>query len=113
MKYFLFIFIFICLSCSQLEFKTHDKIPTWGQKHQSPSERFVIEGERIFYLWGNYPGQHEVFIDDEIINKGYRMATELSIEEYQTWQNFLWTAFTLGMYVPTNYVIKGKGVQND
>lgn len=108
-----FLIIVMGLSCSRLEFRSQNKIPHWGQKQSKPSERFEIIGERKFYLWGQYPDKHEVLIDHEIIKKGYREAYELSIEEYQTWQNFLWTVSTLGMFVPQNYAIKGKGVKGE
>lgn len=113
MKKLIILPFLFCLSCSHLEFKSHDRIPTWGQKKQSPSERFFIQGERVFYLWGNYPEKHEIFVDNEIIDKGYGIATELSFEEFQTWQNFLWTIVSLGIYIPTNYLIQGRGVQRE
>ena len=114
MKFLLVFLLFFTLACSRLEFKTGDKTATWGQKHNpSTSERFEIHGERKFYLWGHYPQSHEVFIDNEIINKGHTDVYELSIEEYQTWQNFFWMVATLGMFTPQNYVIQGKGVKGE
>ena len=113
MKCLLVSLLFLIASCSRLEFKTQDKTATWGQKHTPSSERFEILGERKFYLWGHYPESHEVLIDIEIISKGYSDVYDLSIEEYQTWQNFFLMVGTLGMFTPQNYVIKGKGVKGE
>jgi len=101
------------LSCSQLDFLSHDKISIWGQQKKNPAELFSIEGKREFYLWGKYPERHVVLVDDLIISSGYNFVSELSIQEYKTWQSFILSVVTLGMYTPTNFVLKGKGVKNE
>lgn len=108
----LVVLLFLC-GCSEIQFKTSNKIAHWGQKRTRVYDEFEIEGQRSFYLWGYYPENHVVNIDDELINKGYSYAFDLQIEEYQSLKNFFYGVITLGMYVPRNYVLRGKGRMRD
>jgi hypothetical protein len=74
------------------------------------NDHFIIEGEKEFFLWGIYPEAHNVYIDKEFKDHGFRSATKIKITEYQSVKNYLLSYLSFGMYIPKNYVLEGYGL---
>ena len=104
-------FLFMLTSCTQLQFHSEEKIPIWGQEKELPARYFQIHKMARYYLWGLYPSKVDILLDDLIIQEGYDKAYDLKISEYQTWDNLLMELLTLGMYIPKNYSLSGRGVK--
>ena len=68
-----------------------------------------IKGQRNYFLWGYVPRTHVVYVDKEIVDKGYFSGANLEVSEYQTFLNFILSVISFGMYIAKNYSIRFNG----
>ena len=52
-----------------------------------------------------------MWTDHEVIQMGFQSGSNISIREYQSWQNFALTILSFGMYIPKNYEITVYGLK--
>lgn len=69
-----------------------------------------VKGSRSFYLWGFLPQEHIVLLDEELSKVGFISASEIEIEQQQSFLNRLYTVLTLGFYKPIDYQISARGI---
>jgi len=73
------------------------------------SYHLKMEGQKNFYLWGSYPKEHKVKIDEHLSDGGLISAAAVRVHEYQTFWNSFLSIISLGMYVPITYRISAYG----
>ena len=100
------------VSCTRMSYRSSgiEKVRVFdgGENYSA----FSIMGEKKFYLWGIYPEEITVFIDREIEKTtGFIKPAHIEIEDFQTTKNFLISIFTLGIYIPRNFRIKGLALR--
>lgn len=100
--------LFFFLNCSGVRFKSQNKIATSFDSLKNHNEFVSINVSRPFYLWGLIPSEHVVEVDSEFIKKGFDSVSELEILEIDKKTEFVWSALTLGMYIPKKYKLTGK-----
>jgi len=98
-------FLLLMTACSNVRFQSMGYATVTTEVDLKDTEKVEVKGEVIFYLWGNYPKEHIVNIDDEFKKRGFSYISDPRIEEYQTFLNYFLTAVTFGMYNPRNYRI--------
>lgn len=87
---------------------SNDTIPVVFEKRENHTRDISVKATREFYLWGLFPTTHELSLDEEFFQQGYRSISEVRIDEEKTGKDLAWTFFTLGFYVPKTYVLTGK-----
>jgi hypothetical protein len=109
-----FILALVLSACSTIHYASLGKGTVNLADRINLTDTFQVEGDRVFYLWGLYPREHVVWVDQEIYGKTNIVRPgAIKIEEYQTWRNALISVATLGMYVPRNWRLSGKGIKAD
>ena len=73
----------------------------------------MILGKKEFYLWGFYPKEQSVFLDNEFRKVGFQKINKIVIEEFQTALDKIKEYATLGMYIPKRYKLIGHGRKAD
>lgn len=102
----------LCLSsCTQISFKSKGNISTSVGPVAGHSDLVIAEGVKEYYLFGSIPGNHDVYIDEELEDVGLVSAANISIQEYRSWSSFFKGILTFGIYTPLNYRIRSYGVK--
>ncbi len=102
-----FCLVIFLISCSSIEFKTKGKIPLEMNRPKYTSKRISFSVEREFYLWGLMPKNHVVYIDEEVMTRGYSDMVDFEIKEDVTKSDFWWNFLTLGLYQKRRFEISG------
>ncbi|MEI8346947.1 MAG: hypothetical protein WCG27_05745 [Pseudomonadota bacterium] len=114
MRLILILASFCCLfsSCTTIHYVSRGLVTVNVSDRAGLPHPFNVEGQRDFYMWGLYPVEHKVVVDQEIHSATHlARPSALSIEEYLSPSNMLFTFITLGMYCPRNYRLTGKGIR--
>jgi hypothetical protein len=72
-----------------------------------------IVGKKEFYLWGLVPKDHTVEVDIQLSKAGLISAANITIEEYQTTEDLIYSWLSFGLYIPRTYKVKGFGIKTD
>ena len=96
--------LFFC-SCTVMNYHSGDHIPVALSYRENHAHVVVVEGQRDFYLWGAYPREHVVLLDEELSGNRVISASNVMIEEYQSGKDWLMSIITFGMYFPLSYRI--------
>lgn len=101
------IFITLQSGCTTIHYRSTGKVPV--QLHSSPNftKESSFSGKRDFFLWGQIPKAHHVFIDEEAIDHGIMGLSKVSIEEKSTFVDTLISFLSMGLYTPRSYTITG------
>ena len=100
--------------CTSINYQSNGKIPIFvGNTKKSTDKTSLIKGKKEFYLWGLYPKNHDVFLDEEFGKVGFQKINRFIIEEFQTTIDKLKVFASLGMYIPKRYRIIGHGSFGD
>lgn len=104
----------LCLnSCTTMHYRSSGLISTsFSPKPGHDNHREII-GKKEFYLWGLVPKDHTVEIDRELSQSGLISAANITIEEYQTTEDLIYSWISLGMYIPRHYKVRGFGIKTD
>lgn len=79
--------------------------------HEEMDTFFEVKSHRDFYLWGLYPIDHTILLDEELASLGATEAVviKFGIDNSKYWSSFFYQLFTFGMYRPEYFYIKAKG----
>ncbi len=101
----------ISTSCSSLHFKSNGLIIVEIGHHENIDTLFEVSGQRDFYLWGLYPANYDILIDEELAHLGAAHASILKVglDDKKYWTSMLYQIITFGMYQPVYYSIIAKG----
>lgn len=105
--FFSIIFLSLFTSCLTIEYTSNGAIPTEVYSNDFRTQKASIEGSREFYVWGMVPKKHTVEIDREVLNEGFISIKHVTVEEYQTWGDFIASLCTFGLYIGKSYRISG------
>lgn len=109
-KIIFFIFAFISFSCSTTNIKSKNKFPISFSDEDGYTKEINTSVTKEFFLWGLLPTSHDLYIDEEMADKGYNGLGNLVIAQSNTISNNIWTLLTFGVYWPQTYNIKGKSL---
>jgi hypothetical protein len=112
---FTFLILVFVTSCSSLHFKSHGNIPVLMGHHEEADTLFEIRSHRDFYLWGYYPNNHFVYLDEELASEGAvdAVIVKFGLDDRKYWNSLLYQILTFGMYQPVYYFILAKGRKLD
>jgi hypothetical protein len=98
-------------ACSTIHFKSNHDIDIFVGHHEDMTTLYEIQGTRDFYIWGLYPDNQTVYIDEEIAIQGARRAVILKfgVDSDQLWKTTMFKMITFGMYYPVYYKVVAKG----
>ena len=101
----------LLVSCAKIKYTTREKRVEIFE-HGGRNVEFSVIGRKNFYLWGHFPKDATVYID-EIVHQstGYFDPAEISIEDFQSFPQFLASFFSIGLYTPRSYRIKGYAIR--
>ena len=106
------VILFLCttfMSCTTMHFRSQGDVRlVVGLKDEHHIIR-DIEGVKQYFLWGTIPRVHSVRVDKEVEDLGFTSGANVSVEEYQSFGNFVLSILSLGMYIPKNYRITVYG----
>ena len=66
------------------------------------------DDDRNFYLWGALPKRHEVVLDKIFQERGFKIVSDLRIEEVATTRKAAWMVASFGMFYPVTYKLTGR-----
>ncbi len=98
----------LLLGCSSISFLSSNKINTTFDFDDKNTTDVSIDIQKPFYMWGLYPKEHLVKVDEEFQKKGYSSVSDLIIKETETNIKALWMFFTFGMYYPQSFKLTAK-----
>ncbi len=98
----------LLISCSNLNFKSSQKISTTFDYKPERTQEVSIKVTKHFYMWGLYPNKHTIDVDKVFLEKGFDSVSDLKINEIKTVDKAVWSVITLGMYYPESYMLVGK-----
>ena len=102
--------VFLSIVCTTIHYQSNETIPVlWGSQKEVTDETKMILGKKEFYLWGLYPKNQSVFLDDEFRKFGFKKINKFVIEEFQTTLDKIKEYATFGMYIPKRYKLIGHG----
>jgi hypothetical protein len=105
---------FLLLSgCSSVQFTNRGQIPVYVSKHKDHHDYLEIYGKKEFFLWGLIGDDKKVFIDEAFKDRGYVSVANVHIQTYMSAKAIFQTIFSLGLYVPKEYKIRGFGLTLD
>jgi len=113
MKGFLLILLLseLLFSCAKIKYTTREKRVEIFE-HGGRNVEFSVIGRKNFYLWGHFPKDATVYLDEVIHQStGYFDPAEISIEDFQSFPQFLASVFSLGLYAPRSYRIRGYAIR--
>ena len=99
-------------SCSTVHYQGSGRIPVHVLKDESKGLRraVAVDIERDYYLWGLFPKETVIEVDKEVMNVlGVTGLESIQVYEYRSFKNMLISWITFGLYLPTDYLIKGVG----
>ena len=95
--------LFSLFSCSSITFLSTNVIGTSFDFNDQFDQEAKVIVEKNFYMWGMYPDQQVVEIDQEFKQVGYSAISNLVIKEVKIKKKALWMLLTFGMYYPQTY----------
>ncbi|MFT6070367.1 MAG: hypothetical protein ACJAT2_000833 [Bacteriovoracaceae bacterium] len=104
----------LCLnSCTTMHYRSSGLISTSFSPKPGHDNLKEIVGRKEFYLWGLVPKDHIVKIDEKLSESGLISAANISIEEYQTTEDLIYSWLSFGLYIPRTYKVRGFGIKTD
>lgn len=100
-------------SCSTVQFTNRGQIPVFVSKHKEHHELIEIKGKKEFFLWGLIGDDTKVYIDEIFKKHGYVSIANVHMETYQSGLAIFQTLFSLGLYIPKEYKVRGFGITTD
>ena len=97
-------------ACTSISFEGRGLIPIYLTPRPSHTKFLQIEGRKEFYLWGLIGPDDTVFLDEEFYKNGLASVAAINVHEYQKTSSFLKAFFSLGFYIPKDYIISGRGI---
>jgi len=99
------------VSCSSLHFKSNGTIVVAVGHNEKIENIFEVRSQRDFYLWGLYPTNYDILIDQELAQLGasYAVLLKIGLDDKKYWTSLGYQILTFGMYQPVYYSIIAKG----
>lgn len=97
-------------SCTSISFEGRGLIPLYLTPRPDHTKYLQIEGHKEFYLWGLIGPDDTVYLDEEFYNNGLASVAGINIHEYQKSSSFWKAFFSLGFFIPKDYIISGHGI---
>ena len=115
MRFLLTIALLLVTACSSITFKSGGAIPVSMGHHEDATDFFEIHGERDFYLWGLLTMEGDVYLDQELADRGARQGyiLKFGMDRDKAWKTKLLSIISFGMYRPEYYYIWAKGMKSD
>lgn len=104
-----FLTMLLLQSCAKISFQSNNITPSYISTKPKHSHRISLVGVRDFYLWGLIPNQHVVNLSEVLSAGGLITGAGLTVEDYQTFEDKVWSVVTLGLYLPRHYRVKAWG----
>ncbi|MCF8060106.1 MAG: hypothetical protein K9K67_12470 [Bacteriovoracaceae bacterium] len=98
-------------SCTNLSFQGKGLIPLYLTDRPDHTKFAEVKGTKEFYLWGLIAPDQDVFLDEEFYKVGLVSASAISVHEFQRTSSFWKAFFSLGFYIPKDYVISAYGIE--
>lgn len=105
--------ITLLCSCTHTSYLSSGQIPLYIGSMEKHHHELTAQGTNTFFFWGIEPAEHKVYIDKLLAREGFVSAANIRIQEYQKWDDFLVSFFSLGMFIKKSYSIRGYGMQVD
>ncbi|MFT6631061.1 MAG: hypothetical protein ACJAS4_001007 [Bacteriovoracaceae bacterium] len=102
-KLSIFLSLTILIGCSSIKFSSSNNIPVTFEYSNDKSSEVSIVVSKPFYMWGLVPKQQVVEVDKVFVSKGFKVVSDLSINEIENNKKALWMFFTFGMYYPQSF----------
>lgn len=112
-KTFAILTLFLVSACAELRIHSRGKIPVWLGPKEGHQHIIEKSGKKQFFFWGLVPDVHEINLDEELGDTGVISAANVTVEVEQSWQSFFKELFSLGLYNPREYKVKGFGLKPD
>ncbi len=105
--------LFVLCSCTTIHFRSSGttSVPI-GVKEGHKDKDEVIK-KKYFFLWGAVPKSHIVYVDREIVDRGYFSGANVIISEYQTFWDWFFSMLSFGIYIPKTYSIEFNGYRRE
>lgn len=97
-------------SCTSVSFEGRGLIPIYLTPRPDHNKLLELRGRKEFYLWGLIGPDDTVYLDEEFYNNGMSSVAGINVHEYQKTSSFLKALFSLGFFIPKDYIISGHGV---
>lgn len=107
---FLVVMAVMTSSCTSITFQGKGLIPLYLTPRPDHVSYVEIQGQKEFYLWGLIGPDDQVFLDEVFYESGLVSVAAVDIQEYQTSASFWKAVFSLGFYIPKDYMVSGHGV---
>ncbi len=99
---------FLFFSCSSVTFLSANNISTSFDYEDSNTSDVRLRIEKDFYMWGLYPREEVVKVDEVFLAQGHNSVSDLVIKEVDTTNKAVWMLFTFGMYYPQSFELTAK-----
>ena len=93
-------------SCGTIEFVSVGNKSLKISSGKNSDRSLEFEGSKDFYFWGMFPKIERVDVEEIAIGLGALEPSYVTVSEYVSFKNTLYSIFTLGMYCPIDYNIK-------
>jgi hypothetical protein len=107
--FLVFLTLILSIGCSTIHYASQGEIPVYLSGTEGHSENFNAKGKVEFYFWGQYPNNQVVYLDTIGKDQGFTEISSITIEEGLSFKDWMQTVFSLGMYNPRSYKVKGIG----
>ena len=89
-----FVLVVLLFGCARIKYTTREKRVEIFE-HGGRNVEFTVIGRKNFYLWGHFPKDSTVYLD-EVVHQatGYFDPAEISIEDFQSFPQFLASFFS-------------------
>ena len=102
----LFFSLLFLSSCGSLEFVSVGNRPVKISSGKNSDRSLEFEGTKDFYFWGMFPKIERIDVEDIAISLGALEPGYVTVSEYMSFKNTMYSILTLGMYCPVDYKIK-------
>lgn len=100
-------------SCTHTTYLSSGDIPVYIGARNKHNNKISAEGDKSFFFWGIVPAEHKVYVDRELAQQGLVSAANMTVEEYQKWDDFVVGILSFGMFIKKSYRISAYGMQAD
>ena len=103
------LFMLLVVSCSAVDYTSRGVIPVFFSHQPDHFRKRILEGEVYTFLWGIFPREHKVYLDDKFREKGLLSVSNVQIEEFQTPSQRIKEILSFGMFSIKSYRVQGFG----
>ncbi len=94
-------------SCAKVSFRSRSSQKIEMGKNPQHTKLFKFEYAKSYYLWGLFPANNMIYINDLIMDEGLTEVSKLSIREITSFWQMVLSFASLGMYIPKNFEFSG------